>query len=116
MFSREITTSLVTYENPHGTISNSDLELAGHVAHNDVLASLENIDSVTYQRLQQSGLSHSLVAGIYVGVTMAIAVLILNYDTVGAIVGSIGTLGLIAIGELYLRQLSSEIRSNQGNF
>ena len=29
------------------TISNSDLELAGHVAHKDVLASLENIDSVT---------------------------------------------------------------------
>ena len=46
-FPPEITTSLVTYENPQGTISNSDLELAGHVAHNDVLASLENIDSVT---------------------------------------------------------------------
>ena len=29
-FPPEITTSLVTYENPHGTISNSDLELAGH--------------------------------------------------------------------------------------
>ena len=38
---------VVTYENPHGTISNSDLELAGHVAHNDVLARLENINSVT---------------------------------------------------------------------
>jgi hypothetical protein len=46
-FPPEITTSLVTYENPHSTISNSDLELAGHVAHNDVLASLQNIDSVT---------------------------------------------------------------------
>jgi hypothetical protein len=46
-FPPEITTSLVTYENPQGTISNSDLELAGQVAHNDVLASLQNIDSVT---------------------------------------------------------------------
>ena len=44
---REISTSLVTYKNPHGTISNLDLELAGHVARNDVLASLENINSVT---------------------------------------------------------------------
>ena len=33
--------------NPHSTISNSDLELAGHVAHNDVFASVENIDTVT---------------------------------------------------------------------
>ena len=32
-FPPEITTSLVTYENTHGTISNLDLELAGHVAH-----------------------------------------------------------------------------------
>ena len=46
-FPPEITTSLVTYKNPHSTISNSDLELAGHVAHNNVLARLENIDSVT---------------------------------------------------------------------
>ena len=46
-FSPDITTSLVTYENPHGTISNSDLELAGHVAHNDVLASIANIEGTT---------------------------------------------------------------------
>ena len=46
-FPREITTSLVTYKKPHGTISNSDLEPASHVAHNNMLASLENIDSVT---------------------------------------------------------------------
>jgi GH43 family beta-xylosidase len=32
---------------PNNTISNSDLELAGHIAHNNMLASLENIDSVT---------------------------------------------------------------------
>ena len=46
-FPPEITTSLVTYENPHGTISNSDSEQAGHVAHNDVLASIANIGSTT---------------------------------------------------------------------
>ena len=46
-FLPEITTSLVTYDNPHGTISNSDLELAGHVAHNNVLASIANIGSTT---------------------------------------------------------------------
>ena len=44
-FSPDITTSLVTYKNPHGTISNSDLELAGHVTHNNMLASIANIDS-----------------------------------------------------------------------
>ena len=46
-FPPDITTSLVTYENPHGTISNSDLELAGHVAHNNVLASIANIENTT---------------------------------------------------------------------
>ena len=46
-FPPDITTSLVTYENPHGAISNSDLELAGHVANNKVLASMANIESTT---------------------------------------------------------------------
>ena len=46
-FPPKITTSLVTYNNLHGTISNSDLELAGHVAHNDVLASIANIGSTS---------------------------------------------------------------------
>ena len=46
-FPPEITTSLVTYEKPHNsTISNSDLELAGRTAHNNVLVRLEKIDSV----------------------------------------------------------------------
>jgi hypothetical protein len=35
------------FQNPHGTISSSDLELAGHFAHNKMLASLANIDSAT---------------------------------------------------------------------
>ena len=34
-------------QNPHGTISNLDLELAGHFAHNNMLASLANIDNAT---------------------------------------------------------------------
>ena len=46
-FPPEITTSLVTYDNLHGTISNSDLELAGHIAHNNMLASIANIGSMT---------------------------------------------------------------------
>ena len=45
-FCTEVTTSMVTYKNPHGTISNSDLELAGHVAHNNLLASIASIDGV----------------------------------------------------------------------
>ena len=46
-FPKEITASLVTYKNPHGTNSSSDLELAGHIAHNSVLASMTNIESTT---------------------------------------------------------------------
>jgi hypothetical protein len=46
-FSPGINTYLGKYEKPHGTISNLDWELAGHIVHNNVLASLANIDSVT---------------------------------------------------------------------
>ena len=38
---------MVTYDNLHGTIFNFDLELVGHVAHNDVLASIAHIGSTT---------------------------------------------------------------------
>ena len=37
----------VTYKNPHGTISNTDLGLAGHVTHNNVHASMANIEITT---------------------------------------------------------------------
>ena len=47
IFSKEITASLVTYKTLHGTNSSSDLELAGHIAHNNVLASMVNIESTT---------------------------------------------------------------------
>ena len=46
-FPPDITISLVTYKNPHGTISNSDLGLAGYVTHNNVLTSMTNIESTT---------------------------------------------------------------------
>ncbi len=60
-----------------------------------------------FQRLQQSGLPHSTVASIYIGVTMVFALLILNYQDLGAIVSAIGAIGLIAIGELYLQQAAT---------
>jgi Fuc2NAc and GlcNAc transferase len=65
-----------------------------------------------FQRLQQSGLSHSTVAMIYIAVTISIALLILNYGTVGAIVSSVGIVCLIAIGELYIQNTLVNARSN----
>jgi Fuc2NAc and GlcNAc transferase len=56
-----------------------------------------------YQRLQQSGLPHSTVAGIYLIMTVAIAILVLNYSYAGAIVGAIGSIGSILIVEIYLQ-------------
>lgn len=35
------------FKSLHGTISNSNLEQAGHLAHNNVLASFADIDSAT---------------------------------------------------------------------
>jgi Fuc2NAc and GlcNAc transferase len=66
-----------------------------------------------YQRLQQSGLSHSEVAGIYVAITSAIALLILSYDALGAIAGTLGIIGAVCLGETYLaRNLS--LKTNKG--
>jgi Fuc2NAc and GlcNAc transferase len=56
-----------------------------------------------YQRLQQSGLSHSIVAGIYLLMTLAIAVLVSNYSYAGAIAGAIGSISSILIIEVYLQ-------------
>lgn len=44
-FSTDNTTFLVNYKTPCSTISNSDLEKAGHIVPNNVLASLANIES-----------------------------------------------------------------------
>ncbi len=65
-----------------------------------------------YQRLQQSGLSHGTVATIYIAVTLAIALVILGYGTVGAIGSSIGIICSIAIGELYIQTVLVNARSN----
>ncbi len=64
-----------------------------------------------FQRLQQSGLSHSTVAMIYIAVTISIAVLILSYGSIGAIISSIGIVCLIAIGELYIQNNLVNARS-----
>lgn len=57
-----------------------------------------------YQRLQQSGLAHSNVAGIYILVTSAIALLILKYDYIGAIAGVSIAIGAMVGGEIYLKK------------
>ena len=56
-----------------------------------------------YQRLQQFGWSHALVAAIYIGLTFAIAVAVGFYGLKGAIVGVMGTIALGVAGEIYLR-------------
>ena len=42
-FSKLIQDQLVSFNNPNGTITNSDLELCGNVAHHDVIAQLADI-------------------------------------------------------------------------
>ena len=56
-----------------------------------------------YQRLQQSGFRHSTVAGIYLMMTVMVAMLVFNYGYVGAITSAIGAIGAILIGEIYLQ-------------
>jgi hypothetical protein len=42
---------LVSFSNPRGRITNSDLELAGSIAHNDVLAQLVDVTEATTQQV-----------------------------------------------------------------
>jgi hypothetical protein len=46
-FPKHIQTELVSFSNPRGRITNSDLELAGSIAHNDVLAQLVDVTEAT---------------------------------------------------------------------
>ena len=47
-FPQDVVRDLVTFDNPKGKINNSDLELAGTVAHDDILAqAVPNITHVT---------------------------------------------------------------------
>jgi Fuc2NAc and GlcNAc transferase len=67
-----------------------------------------------YQRLQQSGWAHSNVASIYVLATTTIALLILNYDYVGAIAGVLTTISSMVAGEIYLaKNLNLKITSDK---
>jgi Fuc2NAc and GlcNAc transferase len=66
-----------------------------------------------YQRLQQSGLSHGEVAGIYMAATAAIALLLLSYDAIGAIVSTVGIVVAILLGEIYLAKNIS-LKTNKG--
>ena len=61
-----------------------------------------------YQRLQQSGLAHSTVASIYVGVTMAIALAVLSYDDLGAIGSVVAIVVLMGCGEVYINRSINE--------
>ncbi|URD51586.1 glycosyltransferase family 4 protein [Chroococcidiopsis sp. CCNUC1] len=56
-----------------------------------------------YQRLQQSGWSHGRVAATYMGITLAIALVVGFYGLKGAIVGAIGTVAAGLGGEIYMR-------------
>ena len=56
-----------------------------------------------YQRLQQSGVSHAQVAIIYCLVTIAISILIMNFNALGSWLSLLLVISLIALGELYLR-------------
>jgi hypothetical protein len=46
-FSREVRTRLITFSNPAGTITNSDLELAVSVAQHDILAHQADVREAT---------------------------------------------------------------------
>ena len=46
-FSPDVASELVTYDNPSGSVNNSQLELAGAIAHNDVLQQIVNCSGRT---------------------------------------------------------------------
>lgn len=56
-----------------------------------------------FQRLNQSGWSHSQVALTYMGITLVIAILIGAYGSIGAWCSLALTVALILVGETYLR-------------
>lgn len=62
-----------------------------------------------YQRLQQTGINHSTVASLYVGVNLSIGALIYTTNYLGAITSVILTISLLGIGELYLQKKTQAI-------
>ncbi|MFM7712096.1 MAG: glycosyl transferase family 4, partial [Microcystis sp.] len=61
-----------------------------------------------YQRLQKSGLSHSQVAIIYMGVTLLIAISVNYLGNLGSWLSLPLILGLIVLGEIYLNSRVSK--------
>lgn len=53
-FSPEISAALVTYDNPTGTVNNSDLELCGNICHHDVVAQTVDIREKTIGTLSDN--------------------------------------------------------------
>jgi Fuc2NAc and GlcNAc transferase len=62
-----------------------------------------------YQRLQQSGLAHSLVATIYIIATAIVGILVTTLGSVGAGLSVLGVLMSIGCGELYLSRSAKPV-------
>jgi Fuc2NAc and GlcNAc transferase len=62
-----------------------------------------------YQRLQQTGIGHSTVASLYIGINLAIGLLIYTTNYLGAITSIILTISLLGVGELYLQKKTQPI-------
>ncbi|HAC66289.1 MAG TPA: glycosyl transferase family 4 [Cyanothece sp. UBA12306] len=60
-----------------------------------------------YQRLQQSGWSHSQVASTYIGFNLLIALMVYFFGFMGAIISLVIVLLAISLGEIYLSRLIS---------
>ena len=53
-FPPEVTERLITWENPHGEITNSDLELAATIAHHDMIAANQGVAETTLATLHDN--------------------------------------------------------------
>jgi Fuc2NAc and GlcNAc transferase len=62
-----------------------------------------------YQRLQQSGLSHAVVAGIYIAATAIVGILVTTLGSIGAGLSVLGVVISIGIGELYLSRSAKPV-------
>ena len=58
-FSDDVASRLVSWSNPDGSINNSELELAGVIGHNDILANCCNIQEVTTATGTDNTAAHS---------------------------------------------------------
>jgi len=58
-FTEDVASQLVSWSNPDGIINNSELELAGVIGHNDILANCTNIQEVTTATGTDNTAAHS---------------------------------------------------------